>query len=276
MIKGFEYYDLINTIGYFSIFFWVIFNIKEYKSIATFSSIPAAKREKKNFFFDYIVPFICMVLLFNLVFYTENPLGPYISEVFLGGPYDNFFVNIFILPVYLLLLGTLFKISPFKFTDYLAPGINISLIFYKISCFCTGCCYGVPSEKFGMMNYNDVCNCKQFPIQLVECACAVIMLVIILLVRHKKDRKPGLLYPLFILMYCGSRFVSEFWRGDFEAVWGPLKGYHIQCLIGFAEGLVFLFVVHMWGERITSFFQSKRQQALDRAVEKSKAKKKKK
>ena len=108
----------------------------------------------------------------------------------------------------------------------------------------------------------------EFPIQLVELACAVIMFVIILVLKRKKDRTPGLLYPLFISMYCGSRFISEFWRADYPAVLGPLKGYHIQCLVGLIEGLVFILVVLKKGRKITEFFESKNQRFIDRCAAK--------
>ena len=273
--KEIDLYDPITRLGQLCIILWIAFNLKEYKAISTFSNIPEAKRgaEKSNFFFKWLIPFFGIFFVFLFLFALNAPITPMISKLFLGDKSDNFFYNILILPIGLFLAGTLLKMSPLKFMDYIAPAISLALIFFKLACACCGCCYGVPSEKFGIMNhYNER---MEFPVQLVELGCAVIMFVIILLVRRKKDKTPGILYPMFMLMYCGSRFVSEFWRGDYPEVWGPLKGYHIQCIIGFVEGLIFLFVALKWGRRITERFQTKRQTILERFQNNKKGKSKK-
>lgn len=276
-----ELYRPITTLGQLCIFLWIVFNLKEYKAIATISNIPEAKLggKKNNFFFKWILPFLGIAFIFVTLFALNGPITPKINLLFLGPnteTEENFFYNILILPIGLILSGILVKLSPLKFTDYIAPAISLALILFKIACACAGCCYGIPSQTFGIMNHSNGMNEKQVPIQLIEAFCALVMFVIILLIRRKKDRTSGLLYPIFMLMYCGSRFVSEFWRGDFPAVWGPLKGYHIQCIVGFVEGLIFLFVVLKWGERITEYYRLKRESILAKYQEKAKAKSKKK
>ena len=146
----------------------------------------------------------------------------------------------------------------------------VALIFYKIACFCWGCCYGVEWEH-GMWNQNN--GRAEFPVQLVEIACAVIMLVILLLLLHKKGRKTGILYPLFMMMYCGSRFVSEFWRDDYPFTWfgGRMTGYHIQCIVGFVLGAVFMFLTVKWGDRFTAYIDAKNQALLDKHEKKIRA-----
>ena len=83
---------------------------------------------------------------------------------------------------------------------------------------------------------------------------------------RKKKKRQGLMYPVFMLMYCGSRFCSEFLRDDFPAVIWRLTGYHIQCIIGFVLGLIYLFAVLKYGERITAFFDNKNKAFLDRKL----------
>lgn len=265
-------YGPLNTLGNLFMFLWCIFTIRECKNISTFPHLADVKIGKnKSSFLGWVITFLEIIIIFVPVFLLSGPITHEISNIFLGDKSDNYFYSIFVAPLMLLLLGMLFMFSPLKLTDYATLPHIVALIFYKVACFCFGCCYGIPSESFGMMNHSN--NRMEFPVQLVEVACAVIMFVIILLLRRKKDRKPGLLYPLFILMYCGSRFVSEFWRGDYPNVWGPLNGYHIQCIIGFVEGLIFLFVVLKWGERISKFFESRNQRLIDRCAAKNQKKK---
>jgi phosphatidylglycerol:prolipoprotein diacylglycerol transferase len=255
-------YQPVTTFGQLCIFLWIFFNLREYKDISTFSQIPGQriKNEKVKKPVDWILALIGITVIFAVLFSLSMPITPKISMLFLGDKSDNFFYNIFVLPLGLLLFGSIFFVSPFKFSDYIAPGISIALIIFKIACFCCGCCNGVPSNSFGMLNH--VTNQKEVPVQLIEIICAVIMLIIILLVRRKKERKPGILYPLFMVMYCASRFVSEFWRGDYPDVYGPLKGYHIQCIIGFVEGLIILFIALKWGEKVSAFYAAKKESIL--------------
>ena len=114
----------------------------------------------------------------------------------------------------------------------------------------------------------------EFPVQLVEAACAVVMQVILMVLFKKGKQKKGVLYPLFMLMYSGSRFISEFWRDDYQPVWGRLNGYHLQLLLGFVLGAVALIVVLIWGERITAYFEAKNKAFLEKHQKKIKAKKK--
>ena len=274
--KTIELYDPITSLGQLSIFLWIIFNLKEYKAISTLSNIPEAKagEKKNNFFLKWILPLLGITFIFLTLFALNGPICPKISYLFLKDESDNFFYNIFVLPVGLILAGILVKLSPLKFSDYIAPAISLALIFFKIACIFCGCCYGVPSQTFGIMNHAN--ERKEVPIQLIEALCALVIFIIILLIRRKKDRTPGLLYPLFMLMYCGSRFVSEFWRGDYPDVLGPLKGYHIQCIIGFVEGLILLVIALKWGNRISDYYKLKRETILAKYQEKAKSGKKKK
>ena len=270
-----ELYGPINTIGNLLMFLWCVFTIKECKRISTFPRAAQAKigDGKAGSVLSWVLTFLEIVVVFLPIFLLSGPIAHAISSVFLGDKSDNYFFSIYAAPVALLLMGTLLRFSPLKLTDYATVPHIVALIFYKIACFCWGCCYGVPSETFGMMNHSH--NRMEFPVQLVELACAVIMFIVILSVQRKKDRTPGLLYPLFIIMYCGSRFVSEFWRGDYPAVFGPLKGYHIQCLVGLVEGIIFLVVVLKCGKKITEFFDSKNQGFIDRCAAKTEGNKSK-
>ena len=260
-----DLYFLFNTIGSLSLYIWIILNFKYYREISTFSHIPKAFifGKKKNFFTEWIFAFIEAFIVFFVVW---TPLAEFISKTlsntFLHDQSANYLSNIIGVPICFIIFGIILLISPLKLLDLAAPSLLFALIFFKIACFCCGCCYGIPDEQHGM--FNSYTNRMEFPVQLVEAACAVIMLVIILKLWRKKDRKPGILYPLFMLMYSASRFVSEFWRGDYPKVLGPLTGYHIQLIIGFVEGLILLFVVLKWGDKITEFFDKKRQSVIER------------
>ena len=262
--KTLNSYGFFNSIAEIGIVLWYLFHLKEYKSISTFPKFFEKKigKNRDNFFLRWIFVLIEVVIIYAGLFSISKPIANLISTVFLGAPSDNYFYTIFAFPLIIIILSFIFIIYPLQFLDLAVAPMVFALIFYKIACFGCGCCFGVETEKFGMYNANT--QRVDFPIQLVEIICAVIMFVIIMLLRHKKNRKPGILFPLFMLMYCASRFVSEFWRDDYPDVIGRLKGYHIQCIIGFVEGAILLFVILKWGDRITEFFTARKKKILER------------
>lgn len=100
--------------------------------------------------------------------------------------------------------------------DAATPGIPLFHMFGRIGCFCGGCCYGVPSEKYGVIfSGNPFADhtVKYFPIQLVE-AGLNFFFFLILLVLFKKEIAKGKLIWIYLSVYAVMRFVLEFWRGD--------------------------------------------------------------
>ena len=261
--KNIDLGNVFNIVGQFCIVFWMIFHLKEYKEMSTLSQIPGMriKNPKKKNFVDWGLALVEIMFIFGVIFALSTPFNNMISMAFLNDTSANYFHNIFVLPLGLIAAAIIFKLSPMRFTDYIAPAMSLALILYKIACFCDGCCYGVPTEKFGLINRWS--GRKDFPIQLVEAACAIVMFIILLIVRRKKGRKPGTLYPFFMMMYCASRFVSEFWRDDYPDVLGPLKSYHFQCIIGFVEGALLMLFALKFSDKLEAYIKAKAQFAID-------------
>lgn len=279
-VFGINLYDLLNTAAHLGMVVLIALTLNDYKRLCTLPRLAAARlhpeQKTKNLRFWC---FLEAVFIFGVVLAVSGPFSNGISMLFLNNTETNYFYNIFCVPLFLFLLGAALKASPLRLNDYVAPLECFSLILYKIACYLQGCCYGkeIPATAnciIPFYNYRE--EAYQVPVQMIEAVCAAIMLVVILLLRRKKDRRPGLIYPLFILMYCGSRFVSEFWRADqpFKFANGTMTGYHIQCIIGFALGAVYLAVVLVWGKRITAFFETKNEAWLNKKLAAGKSKKK--
>lgn len=272
--KTIQLYGLLNTLAYVAAILLMLLHLKEFKSISTLPVLADRtfnKKRKNDFLHVWGFYALETLVIFGITAAITAILNDPVSLLFLGDRSANFFPYIFFVPLILFLLGVLLKVSPLKLTDYFAPLGALILSIVKLACYFEGCCYGVTISESApcfVPFYNYSTGNYEVPIQLIETACAVVMFVILLLVRRKKNRKPGLLYPLFMLMYCGSRFISEFWRGDYPAVLGRLTGYHIQCIIGFVLGAVYLFVTSKWGERITAYFETKNKAFLDKQLKK--------
>ena len=256
--------ELFNNLSFVGQIIVAAFLIRQFRAVFVAPALVNLRYNKKvkdNFFWRWWSTIVMMLLITVLMYSANYSTNDPISLIALNTKDVNYFTNIFVGPVAAFVISLLLYNSPLKTMDLITPVVEIALVFYKIDCFCTGCCYGVEWEG-GL--YNQKTERFEFPVQLVEAACAVLMFVILMVLAKKKKRHDGTLYPLFMLMYCGSRFISEFWRDDYPAVLGRLTGYHFSCIAGFVEGVFFLAIVLLWGEKITGFFEAKQKAVLKR------------
>ena len=158
---------------------------------------------------------------------------------------DNYFGVALLGPWVLFLVVSLLQVRPLEQLDLFAPAFPMALVFFKIACLFAGCCYGVESE-FGL--YSPARNRVEVPIQWIECIVAAVIFLIMLLVRVKLKRGTG--YPLYLILYSATRFVTEFWRGDFPQIAGPLTIYHFYCIGGVVWGVAMFVFFWFKGEKI--------------------------
>lgn len=259
-------YNLFNNLAIVAQLILIAFFLKDHKAACTFPHIidkHLQKRSKKEFLFGSIFMYIELVFVILVLTLIGNSSVDAITIPFLGVHKENFFPNIFVIPVVAFILFILLKISPFKLLDITAIVMSVTLIFFKIACWFGGCCYGI---EYGSTFYNNKTGRYDVPVQLIEIACAVIMLVILVIMYKRKNKKAGLLYPVFIIMFCGSFFFIQFLRGDLQKNFGPLNGFHIMSLIGLALGVIYLVIVLKFGTRITEYFETKNQSYLNRKL----------
>lgn len=258
-------YDFFNNAATVFQVILLALTIKDYKLASTFPIICDRHlnlKKKTERFPSYIFCFIEAVIIMAVNVVISQKTSAPVSQLFLGKGDVNFFPNILISPLCLFAFGVLLMVSPLKILDYSAPIMVIGLISFKIACYCCGCCYGI---EYGTHFYNYKNERFEVPVQLIELACAIIMFIILLVMRKKK-KKAGYMYPAFMLMYCGSRFCSEFLRDDYPPVIWRMTGYHIQCIVGFVLGLIYLIIVIKYGEKITGFFEGKNKAFLDKVT----------
>ena len=166
-----------------------------------------------------------------------------------------------------------------KQMDIVAPLLPLRLVFLKIACYFNGCCWGIPWE-YGPYNHHYDHPGNQVPVQAIEAFWAFSIFVFLLI--YRKKAKPGTIYPMYIILYSATRFCSEFFRREENVLW-IFKRYHLLCLAGVTIGLVLLFIVKIWGNKIQNLFekphknldlkiaQYKNQQALKLAEERAQA-----
>lgn len=122
-----------------------------------------------------------------------------------------------------------------KLGNVIAPAVAIGLIFGRLGCFFSGCCYGIETHTGWGFDFGD--GLMRYPTQLFEVAFHLIAFV---LLHYFRDRvkTPGILFKLYMIAYFSFRFLIEFIRVNPAVAFG-LSIYQILS----ALALVYLILV---------------------------------
>lgn len=108
----------------------------------------------------------------------------------------------------------------------LLPALALIHAFGRVGCFCTGCCYGIVSEKLGIVLRNSAIapnDLPLLPVQLFEAALELLLFGV-LAVMGRKRIAGELMLGLYFTVYGSMRFLLEFLRGDYyRGFIGPLS-----------------------------------------------------
>ena len=259
---GIKMYELLNYFSWFVLFATNLLVIKSKSSFLSNASLRTIERSRLKYQYSFLcnTKFYAVVelVLISLVQYAFTiPLNDIFGDIVNTG--TNYFGLLFFSPIMLLFFFYLVKIAPFKQLDMITPAYASSLIIIKIACFCAGCCNGFEWEK-GL--YNAVDDRYEFPVQLVEAALALIIFIFLLWFR--KRAKEGTMFPIYLILYSGTRFFSEFLRHEEEVLW-IFKTYHLLCIGGVILGIIELILVQKYKERINAFYKNKSEKRKKKA-----------
>ncbi len=113
------------------------------------------------------------------------------------------------------------KLPLFGMLDVMAVTAVIVHAFGRMGCFMAGCCYGVPSHGFTAVTFHDPhsqadpLNVPLHPTQLYSVSTLLIILVILLFVKYRKQFD-GQMFMIYLMLYAIGRSVIEVFRGDLE------------------------------------------------------------
>ncbi len=251
-----DWYEMWNTIGAYFVHLAFIYLriIKKTHSMSSlalgFSSKMSRLGEKNTIFKPFgNIAFLAIIECLLLYFYQY-----YIPSVFISSFSNwfdtgaNYFGLLFTVPIILFIFCCVIWMNPLKQTDLVTPVYPLTLAITKIACAGSGCCHGMAWSN-GVMNYKWA-RCE-VPIQLIESAVA--FLIFIFLLCYERKAKPGTMYPLYMILVSGTRFLTEFLRGE-DNLWGPFKKYHLFCFIGVIYGVFLLVVALKFGNKFTKLF----------------------
>ena len=255
-------YQFLNTLSAIALLVYNLIRVKYKKEILTYPAqalvkkASCCKKDKSNFVATTFA-IIEIVIMTLIVILCLSNLNVMFSKVV--GTGMNYFGTLYTISAIFCLLFVILKTNPLKQMDFLATAFPLTMIITKLACFCSGCCNGI-EWKYGL--YNHGMEEYQVPIQLIEALWA--LLIFIYLRKYQKTAKPGTMFPMYTILYCSTRFFSEFLSGE-PNTFGIFKTYHILCAIGIAYGLLQYFVAVKFGDKITNYYDNKSKKfALDK------------
>lgn len=246
-------YNFLNMVGIYAMYFSAFFYYKsKCNAMGVYSKTIMFFTSRINEEFGKVVKIILFVIesffAARVVALTINGFNrPFGRLVGTGANYFGFLLTILFFWV---VLSLLLMANPLKILDISTMYLPVCLFFVKISCYCAGCCYGIPWE-YGPYNHHPDHPGNQVPVQLIEAFWA--LAIFLFLLWYRKKAKTGSLFPIYMILYSSTRFLSEFFRSE-ENILGPLKMYHILCLVGIACGLFHLFFLHFYRDTINIVF----------------------
>jgi len=131
------------------------------------------------------------------------------------------------------------KLSFWDVTDILAPSVLLFHVFGRLGCFWAGCCYG-REAAWGIAFTHSLSapnGVPLIPVQLFEAGFNLLILAAVLIIRPERKR-PGILFPLYLMAYAAWRFVLEFFRGDIGQSALLLSASQWISILIFAAGVI--------------------------------------
>lgn len=112
----------------------------------------------------------------------------------------------------------LFRLDFWTTADTVIPFLPLAHGFGRIGCFCAGCCYGREVDPpWGILVTSELSYAQgtyRLPVQLFETCFDIVLLLPILLLYSRKERKKGQVVGLYAICYGVFRFINEYFRDD--------------------------------------------------------------
>lgn len=133
------------------------------------------------------------------------------------------------------------KYSGLEYFDLIMPSIALAQGFGRIGCLLAGCCYGMETDLPIGIVFHDTdlapCGVKLFPTQIFS-SLGDFLIAGILIWWAKRNKKPGNVGFLYVVLYSVGRFCIEFVRADYRGSIGPLSTSQFISILVIIAGLI--------------------------------------
>lgn len=173
---------------------------------------------------------IIFALLFAIVFASiENLTLEYVGNSY----YGTIFSLTFIPYVY----AKMRKLNFLNIINIIAPLHMLMLMFMKIGCSITGCCYGITINGF------------KVPIQIIEAIVAFIIFIILVYIGRKYQYEIEI-YPILLIVYGTCRFVIEFFRFHWDLLFDLVSKGQLWSIVSIILGIIIIIVKKVREKRL--------------------------
>lgn len=145
---------------------------------------------------------------------------------------QSLFGSIFLLPLIYFAGAKVFRRKLSNVFDVFTMCTITTLLFARIACICSGCCYGV---------FLPGCESVRWPTR----ECEILFYIVLLIVLYRKNRDgshQGEIWPIYMIAYGVFRFFQE-WMREEKAVVGYFHYGHIWAILSIVIGFSVYFEV---------------------------------
>ena len=186
------------------------------------------------------VPALMVIRNYNMAQAAQVPVA-----VWNAFSHTLFYIIVFMLPFFFVRKNREF------YLDFTALCYFTALTVFKLSCWDSGCCFGIPSA-WGV--YNSILETTVFPVQIVEFAAGAAGVVFyILYMLFAASYRPGRGCSFCLFFYLASRFFADYLRYRGEgyrqaeaSLFFGLTSVQIVCVAGAVVALGWLLVLPLW------------------------------
>jgi phosphatidylglycerol---prolipoprotein diacylglyceryl transferase len=188
------------------------------------------------------------LIVVDLPYYLKNPadiLGTIRSAgVLMGGVFAG--------AIAFIVYARKHKLPLWELADAIAAPLALAQGIGRLGCFAAGCCYGVPSNAWCAVSFNNVSAHDQtgvplltplLPVQLIEFTFDLALALVLTLFWRRRIRPAGTVLWIYLVIYGAGRAIIEHWRGDsVRGLWfgGAVSTSQIFSLAAVAIGAFFL------------------------------------
>ncbi len=135
------------------------------------------------------------------------------------------------------------KLSFLSLADRAVPVFGLAFAIARLGCLAAGCCGGAETHSILGMHAPDTAGnwAMRYPTQIMSAVFQVALFVgLSWLYRQRRGwlQADGMIFYLYIFLFCLERFALEWLRYDYRPIWGAFSLPHIYMLAGLAAALL--------------------------------------
>lgn len=164
-------------------------------------------------------------------------LGTKIASFWEHGSWGGmrFYGKVIFVCIVLWVISIITKIPFKRISSYYVPSDIASLALMKVNCFFNECCQGKT------LNWGNITI--KFPSQIAEFITAIVILLVLLVLENKFDKKEYV-FPVYLMSYGATRFFYEYMRvyqsRKINIVFFELSVAHICCICILMLGVILM------------------------------------